>query len=100
MRSAEELRLEARQLRETASKLTAPELKKELAARALALSERAEAIANSRGHRQRLIENIARYRRMLTIGIEDATQQLLVRDMLADAEELLSAAQAGVETGR
>lgn len=99
MKSAEELRLEARRLRQAASKLTALELKKELAARALGLSERAEAIARSQGHRQRLLESIARYRRMLMIGIEDPAQHALVRDMLADAEELLAAAPAGVGAG-
>ena len=47
MKSAEELRAESRRLRETVKTLSDPQLKKELATRALDLAHRAEAIANS-----------------------------------------------------
>ena len=47
MTSPEELRAEARRLMETVNTIADPQLKRELAARALELSERAEAIANS-----------------------------------------------------
>ena len=90
MRPVEELRAEARRLLETANNISDPELKKELAIRALAISERAEAIANSIEHPDIIRMNISRFRSMLEIGITDASQKKIVEEMLADAEALLA----------
>jgi len=89
MDSAEELRAEARRLIEAANNFSDPELKKDLAARALALSERAEAIANSMEDPEIIRMNIARYRALLAAGNCDITQQKIVEEMLADAEAML-----------
>ena len=89
MKSAEELRIEARRLRDAADSVADPQLKAELAARALELSERAEAIANSVENPEIIRANIARYRAMLAAGIADAGQKKIVEEMLADAEALL-----------
>jgi hypothetical protein len=53
------------------------------------LSLGAEEITESREAPQILRMNIARSRRMLTAGIDDAQHQTLVEDMLRDAEEML-----------
>ena len=90
MKSAEELRAEVRRLRETLNNLSDPELKKELASRALALSERAEAIANSTEDPDIVRMNISRYRAMLEAGVSDAAQKKIVEEMLADAEAMLA----------
>ena len=90
MQSAEELRAEARRLMETVESISDPRLKEELASRALALSQRAEAMANSKKDREFLRTNIVRYRSLLAAGINDDAQKKLVEEMLADAEELLS----------
>jgi hypothetical protein len=90
MQSAEELRAEARRLMETVESISDPRLKEELASRALALSQRAEAMANSKEDGELLRTNIVRYRSMLAAGINDSAQKKLVEEMLADAEELLS----------
>ena len=89
MTSPEELRAEARRLMETVNTIADPQLKRELAARALELSERAEAIANSGEDPEIIRANIARYRAMLAAGTGDATQKRIVEDLLADAETLL-----------
>jgi len=90
MKSAEELRAEARGLRESVNNLSDPQLKRELAARAFELAERAEAIENSMEDPEILRLNIARYRSMLNVGINDASQQKIVEEMLADAEAILT----------
>ena len=69
MKSAEELRTEARRLMETVKNLSDPELKKELAERSLYLASRAEAIANSIEDPELIVINIVRYRSMLSAGI-------------------------------
>ncbi|MGC2415658.1 MAG: hypothetical protein WA459_23540 [Stellaceae bacterium] len=89
MKSAEELRVEARRLRETVENISDPQLKQELATRALDLSMRAEAIADSIEHPEVLRKNIARYRAMLAAGISDPSQKNIVEEMLDDAETLL-----------
>jgi hypothetical protein len=89
MRSAEELRAEARRLRETASSLTDPALKQELAARALELAQEAEAIAQSAEHPEIIRANIERYRRMLAAGVSNEAHKRIIETMLADAEEML-----------
>lgn len=89
MQSAGELRAEARRLMEAVKNISDPRLKEELASRALALSQRAEAMANSKEDREFLRMNIARYRSMLAAGINDSAQKKIVEEMLADAEELL-----------
>jgi hypothetical protein len=68
MESAEELRAEARRLIETVNNISDPQLKKELASRALALSERAEAIENSMKDPEIIRINISCYRSMLAAG--------------------------------
>ena len=90
MKSVEELRLEARQLRETVGKISDAALKKELAARALELAERAEAIERGQEDREIVRANIARYRAMLAAGIADENQKRIVEEMLRDAEEILA----------
>ena len=89
MKSVEELRAEARRLRESVSNISDPHLKCELAERALQLSERAEAIERSVEHPDILRANIRRFRSMIEQGIEDAAQKLIVEEMLADAEAIL-----------
>ncbi len=89
MTSAEELRAEARRLRETIDKTGDPELKQKLAAQALALAERAEAMARSQERPEIVRANIERYRHMIAAGIEDETQRRTVQQMLQDAETLL-----------
>jgi hypothetical protein len=73
----------------TVTTIADPQLRKELAARALELSERAEAIANSAEDPEIIRANIARYRTMLSAGISDASQKKIVEEMLADAETQL-----------
>jgi len=92
MRSVEELRAEARRLRETAKNISDPELQQELAARALELSERAEALERLPENLEIIQANIERYRRMLTAGIDDPAQKRVVEEMLQDAEEMLARA--------
>jgi hypothetical protein len=89
MRSAEELRVEARQLLEATKKIADPEAKQQMAARALGLAERAEAIVDTAGHPEMLRANIAKYRAMLDRGIADPIQKSIVEEMLADAISLL-----------
>src|SRR5208337_1994722 len=69
MKSVEELRAESRRLRETVKTLSDSQLKKELAARALDLAHRAEAIANSMENPEVIMMNIAHYRSKLAAGI-------------------------------
>ncbi len=90
MATVEELRAEARRLRETVDNLSDPELKKQFAARALELSERAEAIERSQEDPQIVRSNVERYRSMLAAGIADPDQKRIVEDMLADAEAVLA----------
>lgn len=89
MRSAEELRAEARRLRETIDNISDSALKQELAARALELAERAEAIARSGEDPEIIRANIDRYRNRLAACIDDTTQKRIVEEMLRDAEEML-----------
>jgi len=90
MDTAEELRAESRRLRETANNVSDPQLKKELASRALELAERAEAIAKSMEDPEIIRINIGRYRSMLASGINDSAQKKIVEEMLADAEAMLA----------
>ena len=90
MKSAEELRAEARQLCETAEKIIDPALKQELTIRALNLSVRAEAIERSREAPDILRANIARYQNMLSTVIADERQKEIIEEMLRDAEETLA----------
>ena len=89
MRSIAELRAEAQRLRDAAAAASNPELKQELAARALELAVEAEAIERSAEAPAILRANIERFRSMLAIGIDDPQQKRIVEDMLRDAEELL-----------
>ena len=90
MKSAEELRTEARHLIATARNLSDPQLRKELAARSLALANRAEAIANSIEDPDIIRKNIARYDSMLAAGISSESHKQIVEEMLADAQTLLA----------
>lgn len=90
MKSVEELRLEARRLRETVDKISDPALKRELAERALELAERAEAIERAQEDPEIVRANIVRYRSMLAAGIADENQKRIVEEMLRDAEEILA----------
>ena len=87
--SAEELRAEVRRLQEAISNITDPALKQELAARALQLSQEAEAIARMGGDPRIVQANIDRYRRMLAAGIDDEAQKQIVEELLRYAEERL-----------
>jgi hypothetical protein len=89
--TVEELRAEARRLREAANNVSDPEVKKELAARALALSERAEALANSAEDPEIIAANIERYRSLLASSRLSVDEQRIVQEMLADAEASLAA---------
>ena len=89
MKSAEELRVEARRLRETAQTLTDPATKQKLAARALELAQRAETLELQETP-EILRANIARYRRMLSAGLADDIQKGVVEELLADAEATLA----------
>ena len=90
MKSAEELRTEARRLMETVKNLSDPELKKELAERSFYLASRAEAIANSIEDPELIVINIVRYRSMLSAGINSESHFKIVEEMLADAEAMLA----------
>jgi hypothetical protein len=86
----EELRAESRQLVEMANNSSETQLKKELSERALRLSERAEAIANSTEDPEIIEMNIRRYQRMLAGGLTDEPHRKAVDEMLADAQALLA----------
>lgn len=96
MRSAsvEELRAESRRLREAVENVSDLDLKRELAARALELSERAEAIERSIEDPSIIRANVARYRALLAgnPGL-DADQKRIVEEMLADAQAVLDRLQ-------
>jgi len=81
----EQLRAEVRQLVETANNSSEAQLKKELAERALRLSARAEAIANSMEDPEIIETNIRCYQRMLAGGLTDEPHRKAVDEMLADA---------------
>ena len=91
----EKLRDEARHLIKMANNSSETELKKELSERALRLSERAEAIANSIEDPEIIEMNIRRYQYMLAGGLTDASHRKAVEKMLADAQTLLSDLRAG-----
>ena len=88
MRSAEELRVEARRLRDAVGSESDPVRKRELAALALELAERAEALANLTSDPEKLRIRIERYRRLLAARADDEDQQRLIREMLQETEEL------------
>jgi hypothetical protein len=90
MTSVEELRAEARRLRDAASRISNPETRKELASPALELSQRAEALENGMIHADILRANIERYRSLLAGADRDENQKRIVQEMLADAEALLA----------
>lgn len=90
MKSAEELRVEARRLRETVNHIADAQIKHDLSERALRLSERAEAIEHSVEHPDILRANIRRFRSMLEQGIKDAAQRRIVEELLADTEAIFT----------
>jgi hypothetical protein len=88
MASVEELRAEARRLREASDKISDPQVKRELAARAFELAQRAEALANGMADPEILRANIERYRSLLASGTISSDQRQIIREMLDDAETL------------
>ena len=89
MTSIEELRAEARRLMQTADAISEPQTKQELAARALELSQRAEALEKATADPWILRANIDRYRSLLGSRTLSDDQTRIVEEMLADAERLL-----------
>jgi hypothetical protein len=88
--SVDDLRSEARRLLDEVEDSSEPDTRRRLAARALALAQRAEALAVWREEPAIIALNIERYRAMLLEGIDDAPQRRLVEEMLADAEVALA----------
>jgi hypothetical protein len=95
MKSVEELRAEARRLRETVDNISDPQLKHELAERAFLLSECAEALERSIEHPDIIRANIRRFRTLLAQGIRDPVQKQIVEEMLAEAEGILASLRKG-----
>jgi hypothetical protein len=85
----DELRVQARRLLETAHGISNIEMKEELAACALALSVRAEAVTHAIENHEIIQPNIRRYQSRLSAGICDEIQKKAVEEMLVDAEQLL-----------
>jgi ElaB/YqjD/DUF883 family membrane-anchored ribosome-binding protein len=88
--SADALRAEARRLLGEVRNTPDGETKRQLTEHALALAQRAEALAVWREEPAIIAFNIERYQVMLKDGIDDASQRRLVEDMLADAEAALA----------
>ena len=88
MKSPKELRAEAHDLIERARSISDPELKMELVSQALALSQRAEAIATEIANPDMIEKNIRRYQSWLSGGLSEEGQRKTVEAALADAEEL------------
>ncbi len=91
--SVEELRAEARRLIDQANAMPDSAARRQIAARAFALSQRAEAVALAQENPEIIRWNIERYRSMLGDGIDDEPQRRLVEEMLADAEAALAEQQ-------
>jgi hypothetical protein len=89
MASIEELRAEAHRLMEATDNISDPQMKRELASRALELSQRAEALEREMGDPEILRLNIDRYRSLLNSGNLSSDQRRIVEDMLDDAETLM-----------
>ena len=89
MASPEELRAESHRLREAAGQVSEPQVKQELAERALALAERAEMLAHSEDP-EITRANIKRYQALLAAGFVDDAQKRVIEEMLADAQNLLA----------
>lgn len=92
MSSVGQLRSASSRFREMVKTIADPVRKQELAARALELAQRAEAIAIWQEDRQRLHISIERYRAMLRAGIADADQKQIIERTLRDAEQLAACA--------
>jgi hypothetical protein len=88
--SPEDLRREVRRLIGEVSDSPDHGAKKRLAALALSLSQRAEALAVWREEPAIITLNADRYRGMLADGIDDVAQRCLVEEMLAEAEAALT----------
>ena len=89
MRSAKELRIEAQRLRESVDAVSDPIRKRTLAATALELAQRAEALARLPADFKKLHISIERYRRLLAARADDEDQRRVINELLLDAEELL-----------
>ena len=88
--SADNLRAEARRLLDEIKNASDNETKQRLGAHAVALAQRAEALAVWREEPGIIAFNIKRYRVMLDNGIDDASQRRLIEQMLADGEAALA----------
>ena len=89
MTSIEELRAEAHRLMEAVNNVSDPATKRELAERALELSQRAEALERAGADPWVLRANIDHYQSLLASRTLDAAQRRIIEEMLADAERLL-----------
>jgi hypothetical protein len=88
MGSVEELRAEARRLREAAENISDPQIKRPLASRAFELAQRAKELANGMEDPEILRANIERYRSLLASGTISSDQRQIIREMLDDAEKI------------
>ncbi len=87
--SPEDLRAEVRRLIDAVKHSPDDGAKRRLATEAVALSQRAEALAVWREEPTIIRLNVERYRTILKDGIDDAPQRQLIEEMLADAEAAL-----------
>jgi hypothetical protein len=88
--SPEDLRAEVRRLIDEVKHSLDDGAKRRLATKAVALSQRAEALAAVWREEPAIIKlNVERYRTMLKDGIDNAPQRQLIEQMLADAEAAL-----------
>lgn len=84
------LRAESHRLVRMAMSVSDLQAKQRFAAQALALAQRAEAIARSQEDPAIVEANIERYRKLLAAGIDDPEQRQTVEQMLGDAEAVLA----------
>jgi hypothetical protein len=88
--SIDNLRTEVRRLLDEIENAPDCETKRQLAVHALALSQRAEALAVWREEPAIIDLNIERYRAMLAGEVDDDAQRRLIEEMLADARAALA----------
>jgi hypothetical protein len=93
MRSAEELRAEARRIRDSLVAVTDSALRDRLVSQSLELSQRAEALARLPADPEGIRAKIEEYRQMLVSSSGD-TENQAVEGMLQDAEEMLTHLQS------
>lgn len=89
MESVQELRAEARRLMQAVDRVSDTRTKIELAARAVELAQRAEALEKAIADPWILRANIDRYRSLLASRTLSDDEKRIVEEVLADAERLL-----------